>query len=154
MGIIHEIRQAKVISKKTLVHKPPGRLLVLLLEIEWVVVGAAGVKRGLAHRAGIITTQILCDTQRTMAVAAVHGGLPKLLTRPHGSGVVSGLVVALDAGVERGATRVFDSDNIALGVIMCALGTRIDFSSVNGRLVRHQDSKRSTCSTPLTLDRR
>jgi hypothetical protein len=73
MRIIHGIRQNKLISRKALVHKPPGWHLVLLLEIERVMIGTAGVEGRLTRRASIGTTQILCDAERNMAIAAVNG---------------------------------------------------------------------------------
>ena len=73
-----------------------------------------------------------------MAIAAVHGWLTELCARPHGSIVVGGFVVTLDTSVKRGAARVLDGDNIALGVIVCALCPLIDASAMNGGEASHQ----------------
>jgi hypothetical protein len=56
--------------------------------------GAAGVECCLAARAAIVTIQILTDTERSMAVATVHGWLIKLMVRPYLCWVVSGLIMA------------------------------------------------------------
>jgi hypothetical protein len=72
-----------------------------------------------------------------MAIATVNSSLTKLLTGPHGSRMVGGFVVALNASVKSGAARMLNSNDVALGVVMRALGTLVDPGAVDGGLVEH-----------------
>jgi hypothetical protein len=55
----------------------------LHFEIQRVVIGAAGVKSGLARWAGVATSQILVNTQYVLAIAAQNGFGLALGFRPY-----------------------------------------------------------------------
>lgn len=117
--------------------------------------GTPRIKGRLTNWAAIGAAQILFNSEGAVAVAAVHGSLIKFVVWPHLGRVASHLVVALDAGVERVAALMLDSNNVALGEIVRALRAAINLRTAdrNGSSC-HQESKRSTCKTPFTFDRR
>ena len=104
----------------------------LLLEIKVVVVGATGVESRLTVGAGIVAAQVAGDAEGAVAIAAVDGFGVKLGFRPNLRGMVGGLLVALDAGVKSIAALVPDGDNVALGMVVGALG-----AGVNARAATH-----------------
>lgn len=95
------------------------------------MLGAAGIECSPANGAGIIASQISPDTERTTAVAAVDGFFVEVGLGPNCCRVVSSLVVALNASVKGIAALVFDGNNIALGVVMSALGSGVGLGAVN-----------------------
>jgi hypothetical protein len=95
------------------------------------VISAAWVEGSLADRASIGTAQVFVNAEGTVAVATVHSSLVKLVALPHLCRVASHLVMAVNAGVERVAALVFDSDNIALRSIVCALRPAIYLRTAN-----------------------
>ena len=90
------------------------------------MVGATGVESRLAMGAGIVAAQVAGDAEGAMAIAAVDGFGVKLGFRPDLRGMVGGLLVALDAGVESIAALVPDGDNVALGMVVGALSAGVD----------------------------
>ena len=98
----------------------------LLLEIKVVMVGATGVESRLAVGAGIVATQVASDAEGAVAIAAVDGFGVKLGFRPNLRGMVGGLFVALNAGVERVAALELDSNDVALGMVVGALSAGVD----------------------------
>jgi hypothetical protein len=95
------------------------------------VVSAAWVKSSLADRAGIGTAQVFVNAECAVAVATIHGSLIKLVALPYLCRVASHLVMTFNAGVERVAALVFDSDNIAVRSIVCALRPAIYLRTAN-----------------------
>lgn len=100
------------------------------LEIKRVMVGATGVECGLADRTTIATGEIIGDAECAVAIAAKYGpGFPLLLA-PNNGRMTSRFVVALDASVKGPAAFKPNADNVALGVIMGALGALIHANAV------------------------
>ena len=92
-----------------------------------------------------------------MAVAAENGFGVEFSLEPDSGGMVGGFFVALNAGVKCVATLELDADDVALGVVMGALGTLVHPSAVagdDGSAAHLAESNRSTCSTPFTRLRR
>ena len=122
------------------------------------MVGAAGVESGLAMRTSIVAAQVAGNAEGVVAVAAVDGfglefGFGPDLRRAWSAG----FVVALNAGVELAAALVLDGDDVALGVVVGALGALVHGSAVDSHgscSFHYYESNRPTCSTPLTLLRR
>ena len=126
---------------------------MLLLEIEMVVIGAAGIESGLAVRTDVVATKVAGNAESVVAVAAVDGFGMKLGLGPDLGGVTHGFLVALDAGVELTATLVLDGNEVALGVVVGALSARVYGSAKYGNgssRLHFYESNRSTCSTPFT----
>jgi hypothetical protein len=66
-----------------------------------------------------------------VAIAAIDGFGLEFSFRPDLWSVADGFIVTLDTGVELAATLVLDGNNIALGVIVGALGASIHFGTVD-----------------------
>lgn len=67
-----------------------------------------------------------------MAITAQNGLHPTLCSAPHLGRVASERVVALDAGVKRGAALELDANQVALGVIVGALGALVHANAAAG----------------------
>jgi hypothetical protein len=93
-------------------------------EIQVVVVSTAGVEGCLAVWALVATSQVFIDGELGVAVAAEYGLSSALGPRPHLGRVVGQGIVAGNAGVVLTAALVPDGDNVALRMVVGALGAR------------------------------
>ena len=118
---------------------------MLLLEIEMVVIGAARIESGLAVGADVVAAKVAGDTKGVVAVAAVDGFGMKFGLGPDLGGVAHGFLVALYASVELIAALVFDGDEVALGMVVGTLGTRVHGSAVDDRRVIEELTGHGCC---------
>jgi len=102
----------------------------LPLEVKVIMIGAAGVEGGLANRAGVAAAQVAGDAEGAFAVATVNGFGVEFRPGPHNWQVVSGFFVAVNAGVECVAALESDGNDVALGVIVSALGAGVHAGAV------------------------
>ena len=95
------------------------------------MISAAGIKGGLASRAAISTAQVAADTEQVMAVTTVNSLFFIFGFQPDYRLVVCLFLVAPNAGIERIAALELDSNNIALRMVVCALGTLVDLRAID-----------------------
>ena len=95
------------------------------------MIGATRVESGLTVRAGAVAAQVAGDAEGVAAAAAVDGLGLKFSFGPNLGGVAHRFVVAANAGVELAAALVPDGDNVALGMVVGALGALVDLSAVD-----------------------
>lgn len=96
------------------------------------MVGATGVEGGLAMWAGTVAAQVTGDAEGAMTAPAIDGFGLEFSFGPDLGGVAGGFVVALDASVKLAAALMLDGNNVALGVVVSALGTLVHVGAVNG----------------------
>jgi hypothetical protein len=94
------------------------------------VIGAAWVESGAAQWALIAGVKVLGDAERAVAVAAANGLVVEFGAGPHNRWVAHCFLVALNAGVELLTALEFNGDDVALGMVMDALGPLIYPSAV------------------------
>ena len=94
------------------------------------MVGAAGIESGLALGARAAAGEVFRNAQRVVAMAAEDGFGATLGLAPNNGGMANRFVVALDAGVKSIAALEFDGNNVALRVVMDALGACIHADAV------------------------
>jgi hypothetical protein len=99
------------------------------------MIGTTWVECRTTRRASICTRQVTTNTECTVAIAAVHGVRSKFGFRPHYGRVPSRLFVAVNAAVESVAALEAQRDDVALAVVVCALGAGVHggASQRNGR---------------------
>ncbi len=98
--------------------------------------GAAWVKSRAAPRTRISAANILGDRQSLVTLAAEDRVGLALVSAPHDWGVVSQLLVTMDASIERVAALEFYSDNIAVSVVVRTLSLFIDAGAAHHHLTR------------------
>ncbi len=96
------------------------------------MVGAARVESCSTLGACVAAGQVLRDAQRVAAIAAENGCGAALGFAPNNRGVVSGFIVALDAGVKAIAALESNGDKVKLGVVMGALGALVHADAIAG----------------------
>jgi hypothetical protein len=103
------------------------------------MIGAAGVKRCLANRTSVATIQIFVDAERAFAIATKNGLCLKFGPWPNSRNMVNAFVVAVNAGVKGVTALKPDANQVALGIIMGALGTFVHLNAVtnDGWLLGH-----------------
>jgi hypothetical protein len=94
------------------------------------MIGAAGIKSGLALGARVVAREVLRDAQSMAAIAAENSLGATLGFTPNNRGVASSFIMALDAGVKGIAALEFDGYYVALRVVMGALGTLVHAGAV------------------------
>jgi hypothetical protein len=129
----------------------------LLLKIKVVMIGATRVENGLARWARVVARQVRCNAEGAFTIATVNSLVIEFGPGPNHGGMVGGFVVAFDAGVKGITALELDGNDVALGVIVGALGALIYSGAVaDDRCCsfHFNESNRSTWSTPFTLLRR
>jgi hypothetical protein len=99
------------------------------------VVGAAGVERGGATRAGGFAGEVLGDGEGVAAGAAEDGFGSSLVEEPDGGGVVGGFGVAVVAGVPVAAAVDAEGDDVEVAVPVGAAGLVVDGEASDGMAV-------------------
>lgn len=96
-----------------------------------VMIGATRVERRPAGRAGIIAGEVIRDANGNVAVATIDGLLIESGGGPNNGSMTRRFMMTLDASVKFIAALELNSNNIALGVVMRALGARTYAGAVN-----------------------
>jgi hypothetical protein len=102
-------------------------------EIEMMVVPAAGVECSLAMRAAGIRVEVVRDSQFDAAGAAEHGWRFPFGWRPGLDGVVGQGIVAVFAGVIRGAAFHFDGHDIEWRIVVEAARLGVEIKAADFR---------------------
>ena len=95
------------------------------------MIGATRVERRLADRADIVAGEVTGNADGAMAVTAIDGLLIEGGCGPNDGSMTRRFMVTLNASVKFIAALKLDGNNIALGVVVRALGARIYTGTVN-----------------------
>ena len=95
------------------------------------MIGATRIERRSAGRAGIIAGEVTGDADDAMAVTAIDGLFNEGGCGPNDGSMTRRFMVTLNASVKFIAALELDGNDIALGVVVRALGTRIYAGTMN-----------------------
>ena len=95
------------------------------------MIGATRVERRLADRADIVAGEVTGNADGAMAVTAIDGLLIEGDCGPNDGSMTHRFMVTLNASVKFIAALELDGNDVALGVVVRALGARIYAGAVN-----------------------